>query len=170
MRRVRDVIVPVVYHSLRLLSGGASRVYYSRIDVRHAERIPARGPLIIAANHPASLTDVLVLGAMLPRRAHFVAYSGLFKPWPMGLLLRLAGTVPVYRQQEGAENMHRNQEMFRACNETLASGGPDLHRASAHALTNFQVRLSPVVFTQALGRLDVEISGRLVQQHDRADL
>jgi len=123
MRRLRDAIVPVIYHSLRLLSGGASRVYYSRIDVRHAERIPARGPLIVAANHPASLTDVLVLGAMLPRRAHFVAYSGLFKPWPLGLLLRLAGTVPVHRQQEGAENMHRNQEMFRDCNETLASGG-----------------------------------------------
>lgn len=123
MSRARDAIEPVVYHTLRLLSGGAARAYYSRIDVRHAERIPARGPLIIAANHPASLTDVVVLGAMLPRRAHFVAYSGLFEPWPLGLLLRLAGTVPVYRQQEGAENMHRNQEMFRACNETLALGG-----------------------------------------------
>jgi len=40
----------------------------------------------------------------------------------MGVLLRLAGTVPVYRQQEGREHMHQNEDMFRACNAVLRSG------------------------------------------------
>ena len=123
MGRVRDVVEGSVYRSLRFVLGPAARVYFSRIEVRHLERLPRSGPLLVVANHPASLTDVLVLGPALPRRLHFVAYSGLFKPWPMGVLLRLAGTLPVYRQQEGREQMHQNEDMFRACNALLGEGG-----------------------------------------------
>src|SRR5262245_52734070 len=121
MGRVSDAIQGFVYQSLRLVLGTAARAYFSSIDLRHAERIPRSGPLLVAANHPASLTDVLVLGPALPRRLHFVAYSGLFK-FPLGLLLRLAGTVPVHRREEGEEHMVRNEEMFRACNALLGRG------------------------------------------------
>src|SRR5262245_21464342 len=114
MGRALDAVEGIVYQSLRLVLGTAARVYFSRIEVRHAERLPRRGPLLIAANHPASLTDVLILGPALPRRLHFVAYSGLFKSWLLGTLLRLAGTVPVYRRQEGEENMARNEDTVRA--------------------------------------------------------
>ncbi len=112
-----------VYHAMRLILGSAARSYYPEIDLRHPERIPRSGPLLIVANHPASLTDVLVLGAVIPRRLHFVAYSGLFSPWPLGFVLRLVGAVPVYRREEGAEHMHRNQEMFRACNQVFEGSG-----------------------------------------------
>jgi len=122
MGRAQNLIERAVYQTLRFVLGASARVYFSRIEVRHLERLPPRGPLLVVANHPASLTDVLVLGPALPRRLHFVAYSGLFKPWPMGVLLRLAGTVPVYRQQEGREHMHQNEEMFRACNAVLRTG------------------------------------------------
>jgi glycerol-3-phosphate O-acyltransferase/dihydroxyacetone phosphate acyltransferase len=122
MGRAMDAVEDLVYQSLRLVLGTAARVYFTRIELRHLERLPDRGPLLVVANHPASLTDVLVLGPSLPRRLHFVAYSGLFEPWPLGVLLRLAGTVPVYRQQEGREHMHQNEEMFRACNAVLRAG------------------------------------------------
>ena len=103
MGRMSEAVQGVVYQSLRLVLGTAARAYFSRIEVRHAERVPPRGPLLIAANHPASLTDVLILGPAIRRRLHFVAYSGLFKSWPLGTLLRLAGTVPVYRREEGQD-------------------------------------------------------------------
>jgi glycerol-3-phosphate O-acyltransferase/dihydroxyacetone phosphate acyltransferase len=112
-----------VYGLLRLVFGTAARAYYRRIEVRHADRIPASGPLLVVANHPASLTDVLVLGIAIRRRLHFVAYSGLFKPWPLGLVLRLAGTIPVYRRSDDPTQVHRNEEMFRECNELLDGGG-----------------------------------------------
>ena len=134
MGRVRDVVEGSVYRSLRFVLGAAARVYFSRIEVRHLERLPRSGPLLVVANHPASLTDVLVLGPALPRRLHFVAYSGLFKPWPMGVLLRLAGTLPVYRQQEGREQMHQNEDMFRACNALLGEGGAVLIFPEGHSM------------------------------------
>lgn len=122
MGRMSEGVEGVVYQSLRLVLGTAARAYFSRIEVRHAERVPPRGPLLIAANHPASLTDVLILGPAIRRRLHFVAYSGLFKSWPLGTLLRLAGTVPVYRREEGQEEMHKNEDTFRACNLLLRRG------------------------------------------------
>lgn len=112
----------VFYGLLRLVLGTAVRLYYERIEMRHPERIPASGPLLVVANHPASLTDVLALGAAVDRRMHFVAYSGLFANPLMGFGLRLAGTIPVYRQEDAAGQMHRNEEMFAACNRSLEEG------------------------------------------------
>lgn len=122
MSRAIDAAGDVFYGMLRLLLGTAVRIYYRRIEVGHPERVPARGPLLIVANHPASLTDVLALGAALRRRLHFVAYSGLFQNPVLGSVLRLAGAVPVYRREDAAELMHRNEEMFAACNRLIAGG------------------------------------------------
>lgn len=123
MDRAIRAVGGVFYGLLRLVLGSAVRLYYRRIEFRHAERLPARGPLLVVANHPASLTDVLALGAAVPRRLHFVAYSGLFENPLLGLALRLAGTVPVYRREDAADQMHRNEEMFAACNRLLREGG-----------------------------------------------
>lgn len=122
MGAVNRVPGDVFYGLLRLVLGTAVRLYYQRIEIRHAERIPAGGPLLVVANHPASLTDVLALGAAVDRRMHFVAYSGLFANPLMGFGLRLAGTIPVYRREDAAEQMHRNEEMFAACNRAFEEG------------------------------------------------
>jgi glycerol-3-phosphate O-acyltransferase / dihydroxyacetone phosphate acyltransferase len=127
------------YHTLRLWLGTATRAFFERIEMHHEERIPAHGPLIVAANHPAALTDVLVLGPALPRRVHFLAYSGMFW-WPLGTLLRLAGAVPVYRQRDAADETHRNEETFRACNELLRGGGAIAIFPEGHSVTDRQLQ------------------------------
>ena len=53
----------------RLLVG----VFYRRIEVVGAERVPAAGPLLLVANHGNSLIDPLLLLACLPRPARFLA-------------------------------------------------------------------------------------------------
>src|SRR5262245_43969711 len=111
------------YHAARMVMGTAARVYFHRIDVRHRDRVPARGPLLVVANHPASFTDVIVLGAALNRRLHFLAMAPIFKPWIRGLGLRLCGTLPVYRREDDPSKMSRNDDTFRACHEILDRGG-----------------------------------------------
>lgn len=91
--------------------------------MRHRERVPDRGPLLIAANHPAGLTDVMVLGASLSRRIHFLAMSSLFEPWIRGIGMRLLGALPLYRREGDPALMARNDDTFRACHEILDQGG-----------------------------------------------
>ena len=48
-------------------------LFYRRVDVVGAERIPSRGPLIIVANHHNSLVDPMLIMGMVPRRITAVA-------------------------------------------------------------------------------------------------
>ena len=111
------------YRLTRAVLGFAVNVYFRRIEVRHSERVPKRGALLIACNHPAGFTDVIVLAGSISRRIHFLAMSGLFEPWIRGVGMRLVGALPVYRREDDRALMARNVETFRACHEILDQGG-----------------------------------------------
>jgi len=118
-----DAAGAAIYQVARQVLGSAARSYFGRIHVRHVDRVPPKGPLLVVANHPASFTDVVVLATSLPRRLHFLAMAPIFKPWIRGLALRLGGALPIYRRQDDPTLMHRNEDTFRAVNEILRRGG-----------------------------------------------
>lgn len=70
------------------------RVY--RIEVTGAERIPADGPAILAANH-ASVWDPFILGVATPREIHYMAKSELFRSRPLAAVMRSLNAFPVER-------------------------------------------------------------------------
>lgn len=70
------------------------RVY--RIEVVDAERIPATGPVILAANHE-SIWDPFILGVATPREIHYMAKSELFGPRLLGKVMRSLNAFPVER-------------------------------------------------------------------------
>src|SRR5262245_51234506 len=109
----------VAYHIARRAFGVIGRFYFRRIDVRHPERVPRSGALLVVANHPASLADVFVLADAIPRRLHFLAMAPIFKPWIAGALLRLGGALPVHRRVDDPAQMHRNEDTFRAVHAIL---------------------------------------------------
>jgi 1-acyl-sn-glycerol-3-phosphate acyltransferase len=59
-----------------------------------AEKVPARGAAVIAANHPSYL-DPILLSLRLERPVHFMAWDALFKLPLLGALLRGFGAFPV---------------------------------------------------------------------------
>jgi len=117
-----------LYWFLRHLFGIAFRIFFARIHVRHPERIPLLGPVILASNHPNDLIDPLLLGTICPRRISFVAKSTLFSFGPLGPIFRRFGVIPIYRRQdtdpEAVEEMtEKNKFAFEACREILAAKG-----------------------------------------------
>jgi len=70
------------------------RVY--RIEVVGAERIPASGPVILAANHE-SIWDPFILGVATPREIHYMAKSELFESRLLGKVMRSLNAFPVER-------------------------------------------------------------------------
>jgi len=97
-------------------------VFYRRVDLIGAERIPRSGPLIVAANHHNALVDGVLLLATLPRRLVSVAKAPLFSNPLVGPFLKLIGALPAHRRQEGGTDPARNEDLFAASTETLRGG------------------------------------------------
>jgi 1-acyl-sn-glycerol-3-phosphate acyltransferase len=98
-------------------------LFYRRIEVVGAERIPSTGPLIVAANHHNSIVDAMVVLAVFPRPLRTLANAPLFRHPLIGPFLRLVGALPVQRRQESGDDPARNAALFAATTATLLAGG-----------------------------------------------
>ncbi|MEE4295186.1 MAG: 1-acyl-sn-glycerol-3-phosphate acyltransferase [Wenzhouxiangella sp.] len=99
------------------------RLYFVDIRSSRIERVPEEGPVIIAANHPSSILDGVILSTQIRRPIHYLARSGLFRFPPVAKLFRILGAIPVYRRSEVGDHSSRNQAVFDHVFQLLESGG-----------------------------------------------
>jgi len=88
---------------------------YFRWRVYHPERVPLKGPVILAANH-ASFIDPPLVGSGLKREINYLARESLFRFPVVGAALRAVNSVPVDRDGGGAVGL-------RAILDRLLAGG-----------------------------------------------
>lgn len=110
------------YRAVRALARFLLSVFYRRVEVDGAERIPLDGPLIVVANHPNGLVDPMIVIAKIPRRLAPIAKAPLFRNLLVAPFLRLAGAIPVQRRQDPGSRLSENRGMFEAANRALAAG------------------------------------------------
>ena len=80
------------------------------------------GPVLVVANHPNSLLDPLVIFRVSGRPTRPLAKAPLFDQRFVGTMLRGLGGLPVYRAQDDATQMHRNEDTFRGAIAALQDG------------------------------------------------
>jgi 1-acyl-sn-glycerol-3-phosphate acyltransferase len=130
------------YQGLKLFMKLVLRVFFRKIYFSGAAQIPADKPVILACNHPNSFLDAVLLAVLLPRPLHFLARSDVFNsPFKRWLLTRLH-LIPVYRLEEGPENLHRNEETFTRCYGILENNGAVL--IFSEGLCVLEKRLRPL--------------------------
>jgi 1-acyl-sn-glycerol-3-phosphate acyltransferase len=112
----------VLHKGLHAIMDAAVRVYFRRIEARGLDRYPARGAVLVVANHPAAWTDALVLDVVFRRELHFVAHDELFHPWIRGVFLRLFASLPVRHRHEGPRAVALNRVTFDRCHTELRRG------------------------------------------------
>ncbi|HEY1109073.1 MAG TPA: lysophospholipid acyltransferase family protein, partial [Opitutaceae bacterium] len=108
---------------LRAIVRGWVRFYYPRIEVTGGDLIPREGPVLLAANHPNSLIDPVMLGIAARRPVRLMAKATLFSTPVFGSLLRALGMVPAYRGSDDARQVSKNLESLAAAGRQVAAGG-----------------------------------------------
>jgi 1-acyl-sn-glycerol-3-phosphate acyltransferase len=98
------------------------RFYYPDIEISDRSRLPASGPLLLAANHQNSLMDPVMLGIACGRPVHFLAKAPLFGIPIFGNLLHAFGMIPAYRKVDDPSQTQRNLESFHVAAVQLGKG------------------------------------------------
>ncbi len=118
----------------------ALSVFYKSIIFDDLKNIPSDKPSIFACTHPNSFLDAIIIGAYSPRKLYFLARSDVFNtPLKMWLLSRM-NLIPIYRLQEGSENLHKNEVTFAKCYDIMKKGGSILIFSEGISVTDKLVR------------------------------
>src|SRR5438093_10751778 len=96
--------------------------FFKSVDVRHPERVPPAGAVLLCINHPNNFIDSLLVGAAVGRKVHYLATAALFRNPLVGRFLRACGAIPVYRRQDDPDKMDRNLDAFEACFRAFREG------------------------------------------------
>ena len=104
----------MLYQLLKPVAVTGINLFFNSISVENQERIPNKGTVIFAANHPNTMMDPLIVGANCNRRVSILARSTLFSNKVYAWLLGLIGIIPVYRKIDGKSDMVHNEDKFAA--------------------------------------------------------
>jgi 1-acyl-sn-glycerol-3-phosphate acyltransferase len=99
--------------------------FFRSVDVRHPERVPAEGPVLLCINHPNNFIDSLLVGGAIPRKVHYLATAALFRNRFVARFLLACGAIPVYRKQDDPSSLgkpERNAGTFEACFKAFGEG------------------------------------------------
>ncbi len=73
------------------------------------------GPLLIAANHPNSFLDAIIVSTLFKSPVYSLARGDVFKNPVVNKILRSCNMLPIYRKSEGAGNLGMNYGTFEEC-------------------------------------------------------
>jgi glycerol-3-phosphate O-acyltransferase / dihydroxyacetone phosphate acyltransferase len=110
------------YRTVRAIARFWLWFFFKSVDVRHPERVPGGGPILLCVNHPNNFIDSLLVASAVRRKVHYLATAALFRRRPLARLLLALGAIPVYRRQDDPDKMDRNLDTFAACFATFARG------------------------------------------------
>lgn len=96
--------------------------FYRRVYYLNPEHIPNNEPLIFISNHSNGFMDPILIAAMQKRPVYFWARASEFPDNIKGRLMYRLHGLPIYRVEEGTENMHKNEVTFKKTRELLYSG------------------------------------------------
>lgn len=95
-------------------------VFYRKIYISNAHRIPKNKPVLLAANHPTGFIEPCIIACYLEQPLHFLVRGDMFvKPFYIRLM-RSIHLLPLYRAKDrGLAFVKTNYETFEYCYQAL---------------------------------------------------
>jgi 1-acyl-sn-glycerol-3-phosphate acyltransferase len=111
------------YKVLQFLVRFCLQIFCSKITILNKSLLNTKGPVLIVANHPNSFLDAIIIAAFFKQKVYSLARGDAFKnPWQR-LLLKPFNMIPIYRISEGKDNLQKNYNTFKQCENILANNG-----------------------------------------------
>ena len=99
------------------------RVFFRRIFYSNLKKVPLDKPLLFVGNHQNSFLDGILVGSYLPQPLHFLMRADMFRRAFARFCLKELNVAPVYRLEEGLQNVHKNLETFDGIYNVLKTNG-----------------------------------------------
>jgi len=109
----------LIYSFVRPIAAYALKIFFRKIYFTNRDRIPKGKPLILAINHPTAFIEPCILACFLPIKLYFLVRGDLFKKPVFRKILNVLHMVPIFRKQEGLDQLKKNDATFDFCYEAL---------------------------------------------------
>ena len=114
----------MIYHFLKQLIKLSLFFFFKKIVVTGKEHIPAQGPLILAANHPNTFMDPLLVASICAQRIGFIANAGIFLNVFVSRIFSYFHVIPIFRKKDIQPGEKPDNRMaFMKCHEYLNRKG-----------------------------------------------
>jgi 1-acyl-sn-glycerol-3-phosphate acyltransferase len=130
----------LLYSLLKLPARIAFYIWCRHIIINKKEWLKANGPLLIAANHPNSFLDAILLSSIMKQPVRSLARGDAFTNKFYNKLLRSLNMFPVYRLSEGAEHLEQNYNTFDECLEVFKKNGVVLIFSEGRCINEWSLR------------------------------
>jgi len=130
----------LLYTILKIPAQIAFYFYCRHLSVNSHSILKTEGPLLIAANHPNSFLDAIIVATLFKRPIYSLARGDAFTNRFVTFLLRSMKIMPVYRISEGAENLNENYSTFDKCKEIFKKNGIVLIFSEGLCLNEWHLR------------------------------
>ena len=113
----------MLYALLKIYARLAIHIFCRKIVITNKQLLNSKGPLILAVNHPNSFLDAVILDTLFDESIYSLARGDAFNKKWIARILKALNMLPVYREREGKEYLHRNYATFNACLEIFKKDG-----------------------------------------------
>ncbi|MFT4786095.1 MAG: glycerol-3-phosphate O-acyltransferase/dihydroxyacetone phosphate acyltransferase [Cyclobacteriaceae bacterium] len=114
----------MIYRILKPILKVALAVFFKKIVVTGKEKLPNKGPLIIAVNHPNTFMDPLIVATLIQQQVGFLGNAGIFGNRVFDSVLRYFHVIPIYRKKDiSADEKPDNKASFAACHRYFDKKG-----------------------------------------------
>ena len=142
-----------------------------RVRVEGRDRVPKKGPAILAANHQ-SFCDSFFLPLVLRRRVTYVAKAEYFDSWKTAWFFRASGQIPIRREGgsssqralDTACDVLRSGQLLGIYPEGTRAPDPRLHRGHTGVMRVARTCGAPVIPVGIAGTREVQPPGRMVMR------
>ena len=130
----------MIFSILKFILQISTRVYFGKLEIKRMEHIPAKGPVLLVANHPSTFMDPLVIAVTIKRKVFFLTKAEVFKSSFAKWILPKFNMIPIYRVQDDPTQLHKKKETFTKSFEHLKRGGAILIFPEGISLTERKLK------------------------------